>query len=120
MAMLGVPEDYTRDDVISAFRRKAKLAHPDLGGTAEIFRQFAEARDPLLAAIGIKAAAPTPDVCTRGHEGDMSTRSLDHAATWLTRANTIGLSVISPTGSAQMKQQIVFDLHEVEQRRAHP
>jgi DnaJ-class molecular chaperone len=36
MELLGVPVNYTRDDVIAAFRRAAKKAHPDMGGTAEI------------------------------------------------------------------------------------
>jgi hypothetical protein len=56
--ILGVPDDYTREDVISAFRRKAKEAHPDLGGTAEQFRLLVEARDRLLAAIGTSAPPP--------------------------------------------------------------
>ena len=58
IAMLGVPQNYTREDVIAAFRRAVKKAHPDLGGTAEDFRKLVEARDRLLAAIGTRA--PTP------------------------------------------------------------
>jgi hypothetical protein len=58
MALLGVPPDYTRDDIIAAFRRAAKKAHPDMGGTAELFRQLVEARDRLLAALGTSAPAP--------------------------------------------------------------
>ena len=57
-ALLGLPVDYTRDDVIAAFRREAKKAHPDLGGTAEMFRKLVEARDRLLSALG--ASAPPP------------------------------------------------------------
>ena len=30
--LLGVPDDYTREDVISGFRRAVKKAHPDVGG----------------------------------------------------------------------------------------
>jgi hypothetical protein len=56
--LLGVPDDYTREDVISGFRRAAKKAHPDAGGTAEQFRLLVEARDRLLAAIGTSAPAP--------------------------------------------------------------
>jgi hypothetical protein len=59
MALLGVPADYTREDVIAAFRRAVKKAHPDMGGTAEMFRKLVEARDRLLAAIGTSAPAPT-------------------------------------------------------------
>jgi hypothetical protein len=58
MALLGVPADYTRDDVIAAFRGEAKKAHPDAGGTAEMFRRLVEARDRLLASIGTSAPAP--------------------------------------------------------------
>jgi hypothetical protein len=60
MALLGVPANYTRDDVIATFRRAAKKAHPDLGGTAEMFRKLVEARDRLLAALGTSAPPPKP------------------------------------------------------------
>ena len=58
--LLGLPRDYTRDDVISAFRRAVKKAHPDLGGTAERFHKLVEARDRLLAALGTSAPPPKP------------------------------------------------------------
>jgi hypothetical protein len=58
IALLGVPRNYTRDDVITAFRRVVKKAHPDLGGTADDFRKLVEARDRLLAAIGTSAPPP--------------------------------------------------------------
>jgi hypothetical protein len=35
-----------------------KKAHPDLGGTAEMFRKLVEARDRLLAALGTSAPPP--------------------------------------------------------------
>jgi hypothetical protein len=60
MALLGVPENYTRQDVIDGFRRAAKKAHPDVGGTAEMFRILVEARDRLLGALGTSAAPPKP------------------------------------------------------------
>jgi hypothetical protein len=60
MAFLGVPTDYTREDVLAAFRREAKKAHPDLGGTAEMFMKLVEARDRLLAALGMKEKPPKP------------------------------------------------------------
>jgi len=34
LRLLELKPDYTRDNVISAFRRAVKKAHPDLGGTA--------------------------------------------------------------------------------------
>ena len=58
MALLRVPPDYTKDDIIAAFRREAKKAHPDAGGTADLFRRLVEARDRLLAALGTSAPAP--------------------------------------------------------------
>ena len=58
IALLGVPQNYTRDDVIAAFRREVKKAHPDLGGTAEMFRKLVEARDRLLATLGTSAPPP--------------------------------------------------------------
>ena len=60
MALLGVPPNFTKADVLAAFRRKAKEAHPDFGGTAEIFRRLVEARDRLLASIGTSAPPPKP------------------------------------------------------------
>jgi curved DNA-binding protein CbpA len=38
--LLGVPENYTKEDVLAAFRKKAKQAHPDLGGTPDMFRKL--------------------------------------------------------------------------------
>jgi hypothetical protein len=58
--LLGVPENYTRADVMRAFRRAALKAHPDHGGTAEMFRLLVEARDRLLGAIGTNAPPPKP------------------------------------------------------------
>jgi hypothetical protein len=67
MALLGVSVDYSREDVITAFRKKAKQAHPDLGGTADMFRVLVQARDRLLTALGTKAATPTmPDYAPKG------------------------------------------------------
>jgi DnaJ homolog subfamily C member 19 len=57
--LLGLPLNYTREDVIAAFRRAVKKAHPDLGGTAEMFHKLVEARDRLLAALGTSAPRPS-------------------------------------------------------------
>ena len=46
--LLGLPVDYTREDIIAGFRRTAMLAHPDQGGTDEQFGEVMEARDRLL------------------------------------------------------------------------
>ncbi len=42
-SVLGVRPDATRDEVEAAYRRLAKAAHPDAGGSAEAFRELAEA-----------------------------------------------------------------------------
>ena len=60
MALLKVPANFTKEDVLVAFRREAKKAHPDKGGTAEMFQRLVEARDRLLASIGTSAPAPKP------------------------------------------------------------
>lgn len=60
MALLGVPANYSREDVIAGFRRAAKKSHPDAGGTAELFQKLVEARDRLLGALGTSAAPPKP------------------------------------------------------------
>jgi hypothetical protein len=36
--------NFTRDDIIAGFHRMAKRAHPDVGGSAELFRKLVEAR----------------------------------------------------------------------------
>ncbi|AJC80944.1 hypothetical protein IE4803_CH03788 [Rhizobium etli bv. phaseoli str. IE4803] len=67
MELLGVSANYTREEVVKAFRRKALRAHPDQGGTAEMFRKLVEARDRLLAAIGTEAAKPKePNYAPKG------------------------------------------------------
>jgi hypothetical protein len=58
MALLGVSADYSREDVIAAFRRAPKKAPPDARGTAEMVRTLVEARDRLLAALGTSEPAP--------------------------------------------------------------
>ncbi len=46
--VLGLASTYTAVDVVTAFRRLAPGAHPDLGGEASEFTQLVEARDMLL------------------------------------------------------------------------
>jgi len=46
--------------LVRAGGRKAKQAHPDAGGTAEMFRMLVEARDRLLTALGTSAPPPKP------------------------------------------------------------
>ena len=89
-ALLGVGPNYTREEVIAAFRRKAKEAHPDVGGTAEMFRVLVEARDRLLDAIGTSAPPPKPpDYTPKGwqtvyHRESSRQRRLDSGTRRLT------------------------------------
>jgi hypothetical protein len=48
--ILNLPTDgvLTPSDISAAFRRLAKTAHPDAGGSDELYRRIAEARDALL------------------------------------------------------------------------
>ncbi|WP_370168190.1 DnaJ domain-containing protein [Sinorhizobium fredii] len=67
MELLGVSSNYSREEVIKAFRKKALKAHPDHGGDPEKFRKLVEARDRLLAAIGTKTAPPeAPEYAPKG------------------------------------------------------
>ena len=45
---LGVALEASREEVVEAFRAKAKAAHPDAGGDPEEFRRLLEAREALL------------------------------------------------------------------------
>jgi hypothetical protein len=65
--LLGVPADFTREDIIAAFRRKAMRCHPDHGGTEEQFIELTKARDRLLASLGTRAATPKmPEFAPKG------------------------------------------------------
>ena len=65
--LLGVPADFTREDIIAAFRRKALRCHPDHGGTEAQFIELVKVRDRLLAALGSGAAAPKmPEFAPKG------------------------------------------------------
>ena len=52
IALLKVPANFTKDDILAAFRREVKKAHPDVGGTEEMFQRLVEERDRVLASIG--------------------------------------------------------------------
>ena len=52
IALLGVSANYTKDDVIAAFRREAKKAHPDAGGTAELFARSGPRRPMSSSGAG--------------------------------------------------------------------
>jgi hypothetical protein len=56
----GLSAGYTRGDVDSAFRRLARKAHPDVGGTHEAFKILIAQRDLLLSEAG-PTITPRPD-----------------------------------------------------------
>jgi hypothetical protein len=58
-ALLGLPLDATRGEAQRAFRRMAKLTHPDAGGDAADFRAVAGAWAEL---VGVLPPDPRPVV----------------------------------------------------------
>lgn len=57
-AVLGLPPDATRDDAQRAFRRLAKVTHPDAGGDAARFRVVAGAWEALIAVLPAEPETP--------------------------------------------------------------
>ncbi len=64
--ILGVGRNADADEILAAFRKAAKRAHPDLGGSDEAFRRVRTAADVLLAALTAGGAA-SPE---RSENGD--------------------------------------------------
>ena len=60
--ILGVPPDADEAAINAAFRREAKLAHPDHGGDERRFNRLFNARRALLAAAKTKAVHQRPAV----------------------------------------------------------
>jgi hypothetical protein len=54
---LHVSVNCTEAEVIAAFKRLAKVHHPDTGGTAEAFRKISQARDRALATLTARKKA---------------------------------------------------------------
>ncbi|MBD0419430.1 J domain-containing protein [Streptomyces sp. TRM S81-3] len=51
-AVLGVPADATRAEIVRAFRRQAFALHPDRGGDADDFRALHRAYETLADPVG--------------------------------------------------------------------
>jgi len=73
-AILGVGRDAGADEIRAAYRRAAKRAHPDMGGSSEAFQRIRTAADVLLATLeaGAASGAARPDsdrdrMSHRGH-----------------------------------------------------
>ncbi|MHA7281649.1 J domain-containing protein [Arthrobacter sp. TMS2-4] len=93
--ILGVPPDADARDIKGAYRRAARLAHPDLGGSAERFHDIAVAYETLsdprrrerydadtgrgrasaTGATGGPGTGRTPTTATAGRDGTPSPRS---------------------------------------------
>lgn len=50
--ILGVPQRATREQIDAAYKIKAKVAHPDAGGSGEAMAALNRAREDALAAAG--------------------------------------------------------------------
>ena len=48
---LGISIYSTKEQVLAAFKRLARIQHPDAGGSAEAFQRLARARDRAIAAL---------------------------------------------------------------------
>jgi hypothetical protein len=58
----GLPGGYTRSDVEVAFRRLARKAHPDMGGTCEAFNTLVAQRELLLTDLLVRDFRVRPKV----------------------------------------------------------
>jgi hypothetical protein len=56
--LLGLNTEYTRDDVMRAFRKQAQQHHPDRGGDPAVFRRLVEAKDRALALAVVREREP--------------------------------------------------------------
>jgi hypothetical protein len=52
-AMLGLAWPCTADELAAAYKRAARIAHPDAGGSDAAMKKINEARDVLRAAVGV-------------------------------------------------------------------
>lgn len=50
-AILGVTEGATREEILAAYNRLIRRAHPDVGGTSGLAAQLNAARDTLIAGL---------------------------------------------------------------------
>ena len=69
-AILGVGRDASADEIRTAYRRAAKRAHPDRGGSSEAFQRVRMAADVLLADL--QAGHPLSLNRSRGDDDRMS------------------------------------------------
>jgi hypothetical protein len=51
-AVLGLTPTASREEIVAAYRERAKAAHPDVGGSTLAMQALTRARDAALAARG--------------------------------------------------------------------
>ena len=71
-AVLGVERGADAEAIRAAYRRAAKLAHPDRGGSSEAFRRVRTAADTLLAEL---EAGPAREPGQRPSDIDRASRT---------------------------------------------
>ncbi|MFF3377593.1 DnaJ domain-containing protein [Streptomyces sp. NPDC002680] len=54
-ALLGVPADATRAEIVRAFRRRARTHHPDVGGDTDAFQDLHRAYETLSDPVRRRA-----------------------------------------------------------------
>lgn len=90
---LGVPKDATADQIKGAYRRKARKAHPDKGGTVEEFQELGHA----YALLSDQSKRDHYDKTGTGPD-DHSTRMLRELAVLFLRVveNSSNLEFVNP------------------------
>lgn len=103
-AVLGVTERADHDTVRAAFRARAKVAHPDLGGDPEAFRRTLAAFDVLCRRRPADVVA-TPVLvgalaATHGFDGYDAPRPMRPAGTRRTFADELRVAMAREAAAA--------------------
>ena len=92
-AILGVGASANAGEIRSAYRRAAKLAHPDMGGSSEAFQRVRLAADRLLADLASDASTepgrPARDNLHTSLEGHWISVSDDLISIWRLRREPV-------------------------------
>ncbi len=91
--ILGVGANASAGEIRAAYRRAAKLAHPDMGGSSEAFQRVRLAADRLLAALqsgdAPEQGRPDRDNLHTSLEGHWMSVSDDLIAIWRLRREPV-------------------------------
>ncbi len=91
-ALLGIARDADAEQVRSAWRVWARVAHPDVGGDPAHFRELVQARDVLLEG-SIPVPVPMPEPEPRASLRSVCRYPDRGAAAWLAAAYLVALTV---------------------------